>query len=102
MRDFNLNPTDYFQGLIRVRLDTVPLAFNDGVDYDRGAPVYFPTRNDFGQIIRVQPVGILMEITQEARVNEGVCQIEYYAYCVSVDRILRNSQDLDLIGIPPQ
>jgi hypothetical protein len=102
MRDFNLNPTDYFQGLIRVRLDTVPHAYNDGVDYDRGSPVYFPIRDNIGQIIRVQPVGILMEITQEARVNEGVCQIEYYAYCISVDKILENSQELELIGIPPQ
>lgn len=102
MRNFNLNPTDYFQGLIRVQLDNIPQAWTDGVDYDRGSPVYFPIRDNVGQIIRVQPVGILMEITQEARVNEGACEIRYYAYCVSIDKILDNNQELELIGIPPQ
>lgn len=80
-------------------MDVIPRALTEGVkSFDYGSPVYFPIRDNTGEIVSVLPVGIVMDFMYEESEDGSRCEV--YMYCVSVRRILSNDRDLQLIGIP--
>lgn len=97
------DPKDYFEGLIKVRVDEnyQPHA-EEGHQSDSGAPVYLPSLNRLGLITAARPVGILFDYVLEFEAIDDMCLPVWYMYCLSVDRILRDSRssgdDLELIG----
>ncbi|CAI2199266.1 13225_t:CDS:2, partial [Funneliformis geosporum] len=72
--EFQWNPEDTFQGLIKVRLDehSQPSAGDDS-KRDYGAPVYYPTFDRLGLITQVKPVGILLAYIQETENRNNQC-----------------------------
>ena len=87
-------PLEYFNHMVKVRLENVPKAVTDGVtSYDCGAPVYVPVHNRFGEIIAAEPVGILLSY-------EAWTPTPYMHYEPIAD-IIANNPHLRFIVTPP-
>ncbi|CAG8671157.1 4988_t:CDS:2 [Paraglomus brasilianum] len=99
------DPEDHYQGLIKVRLNGPAPYRTDEFNCDRGSPVYYPYYSGHGRghhIIGAQPVCILLDYVQEHENTGDRCEVKNYMYCISVHRIIHNSelnrQDLQLHG----
>jgi len=69
---------------------------------DIGSPVYYVTTRDVvGNIVAVRPVCLVFFYNTEiAGDDEERCVEVKYMYCVSIERVLSNHPELELIGTP--